>query len=159
MMSPTSGLVPHPGNDIEAMHKAMDDSVVRKLTDTEVQQWCNWQNEKGKSSSSKNGAEIKEVKDEETESKNRSEFTTSKAPPPPPPAPPAPKSARTEEAAPSSQEHYKRIIYQAEVAENAAKKMKAVSEAAFELFTEQEKFFNALKEEMFDELALLHEPK
>ena len=30
--------------------------------------------------------------------------------------------------------------------------MKAVSEAASELFTEQEKFFNALKEEMFDEL-------
>ena len=71
LMSSTSGLVPHPGNDIQEMHKAMDGSVVRKLTDTEVQQWSDWQNEKGKSSSSKNGAEIKEVKDEETESKKR----------------------------------------------------------------------------------------
>ena len=102
---------------------------------------------------------LKKSRTKKQRAKKRSEFTTSKAPPPPPPAPPAPKSARTEEAAPSSQEHYKRIIYQAEVAENAANKMKAVSEAALELFTEQEKFFNALKEEMFDELALLHEPK
>ena len=90
---------------------------------------------------------------------NKSEFTRSKHPPTPPPPPRAPKRARTEQAAPSAQELYKRIIYQAEVAENAANKMKAVSEAALELFTEQEKFFNALKEEMFDELALLHEPK
>ena len=70
LMSSTSGLVPHPGNDIQAMHKAMDGSVVRKLTDTEVQQWSDWQNEKGKRSSSKEGAELVEVKEEETESKH-----------------------------------------------------------------------------------------
>ena len=88
---------------------------------------------------------------------NKSEFTRSKLCPTPPPPPP--KRARTEQASPPPEELYKRIIYQAEVAENAANKMKAVSEAALELFTEQEKFFNALKEDMFDELALLHEPK
>ena len=68
-MSSTSGLVPHPGNDLEAMHKAMHDSVVRKLTDTEVQQWSDWQKEKGKSSSSNAGAELYAVKEEEPESK------------------------------------------------------------------------------------------
>ena len=159
MMSPTSGLVPHPGDDLEAMHKTMHDSAVRKLTDTEVQQWSDWQKEKGKRSSSKEGAELVEVKEEETESKNKSEFTTSKHPPTPPPPPRAPKRARTEQAPPPPEELYKRIIYQAEVAENAANKMKAVSEAALQLFVEQEKFLNGLKEDMFDELALLHEPK
>ena len=159
LMSSTSGLVPHPRDDLGAMHKAMQDSVVRKLTDTEVQQWSDWQKEKGERSSSKEGAELVEVKEEETESKTNTEFTTSKHPPTPPPSPRAPKRARTEQAAPSPQELYKRIIYQAEVAENAANKMKAVSEAALQLFVEQEKFFKGLKEEMEDELALLELPK
>ena len=103
--------------------------------------------------------ELYEDNEEETESKHKSEFTRSKHPPTPPPPPRAPKRARTEQAPPPPEELYKRIIYQAEVAENAANKMKAVSEAALQLFVEQEKFFNGLKEDMFDELALLHEPK
>ena len=73
LMSSTSGLVPHPGNDLEAMRKAMHDSVVRKLTDTEVQQWSDWQKEKtekGKSSSNVEMPELYEDKEEETESKN-----------------------------------------------------------------------------------------
>ena len=64
-----------------------------------------------------------------------------------------------EEAPPPTEELYKRIIYQAEVAENAANKMKAVSEAALQLFAEQEKFFKGVKEEMSEELALLELPK
>ena len=116
LMSSTSGLVPHPGDDLEAMHKAMHDSVVRKLTDTEVQQWSDWKKETGKRSSSKEGAELVEVKEEETESKTKSEFTTSKHPPTPPPPPRAPKRTRTEQASPPPEELYKRIIYQAEVA-------------------------------------------
>ena len=73
LMSSTSGLVPHPRDDIEAMHKAMQESTVRKLTDQEIHQWSDWQKEKGKRSSSKEGAELVEVKEEDTESKqNRS---------------------------------------------------------------------------------------
>ena len=92
---------------------------------------------------------------------NKSEFTRSKHPPTPPPPPRAPKRARTEQAPPPPEELYKinLIIYQAKVAENAAQKMKAQSEAALQFFAEQEKFFKGLKEEMEDELALLELPK
>ena len=89
----------------------------------------------------------------------KSEFTRSKLCPTPPPPPP--KRANNEEAPPPTEELYKinLIIYQAKVAENAAHKMKAQSEAALQLFAEQEKFFNDLKEEMENELALLELPK
>ena len=89
----------------------------------------------------------------------QSEFTRSRLCPTPPPPPP--KRARTEQAPPPPEELYKinLIIYQAKVAENAAHKMKAQSEAALQLFAEQEKFFNDLKEDMENELARLELPK
>ena len=73
----------------------------------------------------------------------------------------ASKEGKNEEAPPPTEELYKinLIIYQAKVAENAAHKMKAQSEAALQLFAEQEKFFNDLKEEMENELARLELPK
>ena len=89
----------------------------------------------------------------------KTEFTRSRLCPTPPPPPP--KRANNEQAPPPPEELYNinLIIYQAKVAENAAQKMKAQSEAALQLFAEQEKFFKGLKEEMEDELALLELPK
>ena len=176
LMTATRGQVPHPGGDIHQVHVAMMDSVLRKLTESEVQQWQDYrEKQKGKRSSSDASAQNVEVQEKAAESKRRPDVSTSSkhpapplqpppAPPTPvsasnfPPPPPAPNKARHEAAPLPPEDVYKRIIARAEVAEKAANKMKTVSEACLQLFADQGLFFKGVKEEMSQELALLMLP-
>ena len=75
LISSTRGLVPHPGDDEDAMDKAMQNSPVRFCN---AKLWSDWQKEKenkekGESSSNVEMPELYEDNEEETESnKNRS---------------------------------------------------------------------------------------
>ena len=89
LISSTRGLVPHPGDDEDAMDKAMDKFSVRFCN---AKFWSDWQTEKekkekGESSSNVEMPELYEDNEQETESK-KSEFTRSRRCPTPPPPPP-----------------------------------------------------------------------
>ena len=88
LISSTRGLVPHPGDDQDAMDKAMQNSSVRFCN---AKLWSDWQKkktEKGESSSNVEMPELYEDNEVETESQKTTEFTRSRLCPTPPPPPP-----------------------------------------------------------------------